>query len=119
MTEPQDDPLGGDERNHIRQKVMERAGIGLYGCAPDGTIEFMDRGAWRVLELEEQFSDPRGAVGKNITDLMKCGAISGSLGGEIPNEGGICRQESRCTTLRSALSPTLCPAPPPSPCSRR
>jgi PAS domain S-box-containing protein len=49
---------------------MEFAGIGLYRYAFDGTVQFMDLGALRILEIDDVFPDPLAVVGKNVAELV-------------------------------------------------
>jgi signal transduction histidine kinase len=63
-------PLNDDEIDSIRQEAIEFAGIGLYRYRFDGVIQFMDRGAMRILELEQYYSDPKQITGANIADLI-------------------------------------------------
>jgi signal transduction histidine kinase len=63
-------PLNEDELDSIRQEAIEFAGIGLYRYRFDGVIQFMDRGAMRILELEEFYSNPKQITGSNIADLI-------------------------------------------------
>ncbi|MFC2172785.1 PAS domain S-box protein [Acidobacteriota bacterium] len=63
-------PISDDEMNAIRREAMEFAGIGLYRTRLDGTVLFLDRGAAKILELEESFPNLDDLAGKNITDLI-------------------------------------------------
>jgi PAS domain-containing protein len=63
-------PLSDDELDSIRQEAIEFAGIGLYRYRFDGVVQFMDRGAMRILELGDYYSDPKELIGKNIADLI-------------------------------------------------
>ena len=65
-----DTPSSEDELNRIRQEAMEFADIGLYRYTFDGAVVFMDRGALRILELEDDYPDPSSVVGKNVADLV-------------------------------------------------
>ena len=63
-------PLNDDELDSIRQEAIEFAGIGLYRYRFDGVIQFMDRGAMRILELDDFYPDPKQLIGTNIADLI-------------------------------------------------
>jgi signal transduction histidine kinase len=63
-------PLSESELNAIRQEAMEFAGIGLYRYRFDGVVQFMDRGAMRILQLEEFYPEPEMLTGKNIAELI-------------------------------------------------
>lgn len=54
----------------IRREAMEFAQIGLYRCQRDGTVVFMDRAAFSLLELEDAFASPQEACGRNLGELV-------------------------------------------------
>ncbi|MFO7623895.1 MAG: histidine kinase [Anaerolineales bacterium] len=63
-------PLSDDELDSIRLEAIEFAGIGLYRYRFDGVIQFMDRGAMRILEIEDYYAEPKELIGSNIADLL-------------------------------------------------
>jgi signal transduction histidine kinase len=63
-------PLSEIELDSIRQEAIEFAGIGLYRYRFDGVIQFMDRGAMRILEIEDYYAEPKELIGSNIADLL-------------------------------------------------
>lgn len=52
-------PLSDDELDSIRLEAIEFAGIGLYRYRFDGVIQFMDRGAMRILEIEDYYAEQK------------------------------------------------------------
>jgi PAS domain S-box-containing protein len=62
--------LPSSELESIQQEALEFAGIGLYRYRFDGTILFMDRGAFRIFNLESKFPDPVSVIGRNISELF-------------------------------------------------
>ncbi len=55
----------------VRRELMAFAEIGIYRYTMDGTIEQMDEATLRILELQDQFPDPKQVVGKNISELFE------------------------------------------------
>lgn len=62
--------LPPSELESIQQEALEFAGIGLYRYRFDGTILFMDRGAFRIFNLEGVFPDPVSVIGRNISEVF-------------------------------------------------
>ena len=70
MTGPGPAGMTAEELEALRKQALELAGIGLYRYRQDGVIDFMDRGALRIFDLEKEYPDPAGVAGKNIEDII-------------------------------------------------
>jgi PAS domain-containing protein len=62
--------LSKQEMDVIRDEALEFAGIGLYRYTFDGTVQFMDRGAIKIFDLENKFPEPASVAGENISELL-------------------------------------------------
>lgn len=72
-------PVSESEFERIREEALEFAGLGFFSFRFDGTVLAMDRGAWRILELEEHYPDPSAAIGRPIAELMTYITPEGTL----------------------------------------
>ncbi len=70
MDRRKDSGLSPQEMDLIRQQAMDLAGIGLLRERLDGTILYCDRGALRILDLQDRFEDPSEVAGLNIAELI-------------------------------------------------
>ena len=75
--------LPGEELRGLLQETMEFAGIGLFRYAFDGTILFMDRNVFRILELDGVYASPREVTGKNIADVIRHVLPIGQIRNEV------------------------------------
>jgi PAS domain S-box-containing protein len=62
--------LPSSELEAIQQEALEFAGIGLYRYRFDGTVLFMDRGAFRIFDLENKFPDAVSVIGRSVSELF-------------------------------------------------
>jgi two-component system cell cycle sensor histidine kinase/response regulator CckA len=74
------------EMDRIRRQAMDFSGIGLYRYRLDGTVVFMDRGALKILDLDEQYPDPGVLFGMNLSSLFEYKLPVGSLREKILEE---------------------------------
>jgi PAS domain S-box-containing protein len=81
--------LSSQETARIRDEAYEFAGLGLYRYKFDGTVQFIDRGAMRILGLEKRFSDPAELVGHPIGNLIIYEGPKGRLRDEVRRRGHI------------------------------
>ncbi len=88
-----------EEMAEIRREALEFAGIGLYRYSFDGIVHFMDRGALRILDLEDRFADPAEVRGKNISDLIVYKGPRGYLRSQIREHGHVRDMEYPFETL--------------------
>jgi PAS domain S-box-containing protein len=63
--------ISDEEMDRIRRQAMDFSGIGLYRYRLDGTIAFLDKGALRILDLEDRYPDPSVLVGRNLSSLLE------------------------------------------------
>jgi len=89
MTEGNGSGISPEEMSRIREEALDFAGIGLYRYRFDGTVVFMDRGALKLLDLEEAFPDPADAAGRQIGDLIVYEGPKGFLRSEIRRLGHV------------------------------
>ncbi len=78
-----------DELAAIRADAMAFAGVGLYRYLLDGTVIFLDQGAFDLLDLEEEFPDPGAVLGKNISELFVPVLSPGVLRAAINERGEV------------------------------
>jgi len=98
MVKPCDSGPADDELSRIRQEAMLFAGIGLYRYAFDGTILFIDQGAFEILELEHRFSTPAEVAGRNLSEIAHA-KTRGALRDEVRKRGSVHRFENQFRTL--------------------
>lgn len=87
------------ELDAIRQEAMDFAGIGLYRYTFEGIVQFMDRGAMRILGIEKRFTSPEALVGLDISDLLIYTAPKGYLRERIREKRRVRGLEYRFRTL--------------------
>jgi PAS domain S-box-containing protein len=58
------------ELKGIRDEALAFAGVGTYRYAFDGTLLYADRGALKILDLEDRFPRPEDVVGMNVRELL-------------------------------------------------
>ncbi len=75
--------------DEIRREALEFAGIGLYRYDFNGVVQFMDRGALRILDLEHRYPDPEEVSGQNIGDLFEYTGPKGYLRRHIRERGHV------------------------------
>lgn len=92
-------PLSDAEICAIRKEAIEFAGIGLYRYIFDGTVLFMDRGAAKILELEDTHPNPADLTGKNIADLIIYSGPKGLLRKTIMEQGRARNMEYPFSTI--------------------
>ena len=81
--------ISSAEMGRIREEALAFAGIGLYRYRFDGTIVFMDRGALRLLDLEEMFPLPADVTGRQIGELIIYDGPVGMLRSEVRKHGHV------------------------------
>ena len=79
--------LSERELDEIRREAIDFAGIGLYRYGFDGIVQFMDRGALRILDLEERYPDPDMVRGMDIADLIIYTGPRGFLRSQVLEHG--------------------------------
>lgn len=89
-----------DVLNRIREEALEFAGIGLYRYTFDGIVRYMDRGALRILEMEDVYPDPAAVVGKNVSDLVAYNRPPGLIREEVRKRGQVRGFECPFRTLK-------------------
>lgn len=62
--------MSEEEMDIIRREALEFAGIGMYRYKFDGTVLYMDHGALKILEIEDQFDSPEAAIGEKIENMI-------------------------------------------------
>ncbi len=73
----------------VRSEALDFAGIGLYRYRFDGTVVWMDRGALRLLDLEDTYPDPEDVVGMSIGELIEYEGPRGLLRSEVRRKGRV------------------------------
>ncbi len=63
-------PLINEELDESGRKVSEYTKIGVFRCGFDGIIQYIDRGALRIFELDSSFPDPKAVIGKKLSDTI-------------------------------------------------
>ncbi len=63
-------PLINEEVDKFGRKVSEYTKIGMFRCGFDAIIQYIDRGALRIFELDNGFPDPKAVIGKNLSDII-------------------------------------------------
>ena len=76
-----------EEMDAIRREATDFAGIGLYRYGFDGTVWLMDKGAMRILDLEELYPDPKAVIGMDIGELLTYTGERGYLRARIREHG--------------------------------
>ncbi len=87
------------ELTAIRAAAISFAGVGLYRYLVDGTVIFLDQGAFDLLDLSERFPDPGAVIGMNISDLFEHVLPSGELRKVVTQRGEVRRFEYPYRTL--------------------
>ncbi|PKN45376.1 MAG: hypothetical protein CVU59_09245 [Deltaproteobacteria bacterium HGW-Deltaproteobacteria-17] len=64
-------PLTKEELARVREEAMDFANVGIYRYRLDGTLVYIDAGVLRLLDIEDQVSDPAEMFGRNISELMQ------------------------------------------------
>ncbi len=95
-----DKMLNDEEVNRLCRESLDFAGIGLCRYLCDGTIVFIDRGAVRILDLEDEYPDPASLKGKNVSDLVQYIGPEDELRGNILKAGHARNLEFRFKTLK-------------------
>ena len=62
--------LINEEVDESGRKVSDYTKIGGFRCGFDGIIQYIDRGALRIFELDNGFPDPKTVIGKNLSDFI-------------------------------------------------
>ncbi len=62
--------LINEEVDESGRKVSDYTKIGVFRCGFDGIIQYIDRGALRIFELDNGFPDPKTVIGKNLSDFI-------------------------------------------------
>ena len=91
--------LPPSELEAIRQEALDFAGIGLYRYRFDGTVLFMDRGAFRIMDLASKFPDPTSVIGRNIAELFVYTGPKGLLRSQIKKHRRLRGFEYRFKTI--------------------
>ncbi len=86
--------------HHIREEACEFAGIGLYRFTFDGTVLFADRGALKIFDLNDWFTDPAGIQGRNIAELVVYKGPKGAMRQEVRENGVVHRRDWNFRTLK-------------------
>ena len=71
MADERSRAISEEELARIRAEAMDFANIGLYRYRFDGEILYFDRGALRLLDIEDRFADPADVVGMKIGELFE------------------------------------------------
>jgi PAS domain S-box-containing protein len=91
--------MTSEELCRIRAEAMDFANIGLFRYRLDGTVVFFDRGALRLLDLDQTYADPSEVVGKNIGELLEYLDEPGRLRQAVRKEKRVRNFEYRYRTL--------------------
>lgn len=57
--------------SRIRQDAVDAAGIGIVTVSRDGRVRYMDRGAFRIFELQGRIKGPKAATGLALAELLQ------------------------------------------------
>jgi len=87
------------ELTEIRAEAISFAGVGLYRYLVDGTVIFLDQGAFDLLDLHARFPDPGAVIGMNISDLFEQVLPPGELRRVVTEHGEVRRFEYPYRTL--------------------
>ena len=79
---------------------MDLADVGIYRYRMDGTLVFMDRGALRLLDIEEELDDPSRLYGRKLSDLLEYVDAPGSLRRLVLEKGIVRNLEYHYRTLK-------------------
>lgn len=88
-----------EELSRIRVEAMDFGNVGLYRYRFDGTIVFFDRGALRLLDLENAYDDPKDVCGLKIGTLFEYLDDVGRLRDAVREHGRVQRFEYHYRTL--------------------
>ncbi len=91
--------MSDEELCRIRAEAMDFANIGLFRYRLDGTVVFFDRGALRLLDLEQRYADPAEVIGKKIGDLLEYLDEPGRLRQAVRKQKRVRNFEYRYRTL--------------------
>jgi len=89
-----------DQLARIREEAMDLANVGIYRYRLDGTLVFMDRGALRLLDVEDQIGDPTLLHGRKLADLLEYVDTPGSLRRRVLEQGIVRNLEYHYRTLK-------------------
>ena len=73
----------------IREEATIFAGVGLYRYLLDGTVIFLDQGAFDLLDLDQLYPDPSAVLGVNISDLYTPVLKRGILRSAVSAQGEV------------------------------
>ncbi len=79
MTKDETPLISEKELDAIRREAMEFANVGLYRYRLSGELLFLDRGALRLLGLEDKYEDPNELIGQKIATLLEHITPEGAL----------------------------------------
>lgn len=91
--------LSEAELNRARREAMELAEVGMARYTYEGTVQYVDRTALRILDLDRLYPDPAAAVGSQLSDLLVFLQSPGELFDRIRREGRVRGYEYPLRTL--------------------
>lgn len=91
--------LSEAELNRARREAMELAEVGMARYTYEGTVQYVDRTALRILDLDRAYSDPAQVMGKQLSDLLVFLQSPGQLYDRIRREGRVRGYEYPLRTL--------------------
>jgi len=93
-------PISNEELARIREEAMDFANVGIYRYRMDGTVVFIDAGVLRLLDMEDEISDPSELFGRNISELIQYVEHPRSLRQQAMEHGSLKNVEYHYRTLK-------------------